>query len=74
MKAFFVDVLMTCSDLSVYSNCFVTLGEEPSPTSSSFSLGTLDDRLVVGFLGGIVSAIEINLQILCKEHNQIENI
>jgi hypothetical protein len=54
MKAFLVDVLMTSSCLGANSNCFVAPGEEPSPTSGSFSLGALDDHLVVGFLGGIV--------------------
>jgi hypothetical protein len=58
MKAFFVDVLMTGSNLDMYSNCFVTHGEDPSPTSGSFSLGALDDHLVVGFLGGIVPATQ----------------
>jgi hypothetical protein len=57
MKAFFIDVLMTGSGLGVYSNCFATLGEEPSPTSSSFSFDALDDHLVVEFLGGIVPAL-----------------
>jgi hypothetical protein len=40
--------------LKAYSNCFVIPGEEPSPTSGSFIFGALNDRLVVGFLGGIV--------------------
>jgi hypothetical protein len=61
MKSFFVDVLMTCSGLGVYSNCLTTPGEEPSPTSGSFSFGTLGDRLVVGFLGGIIPSFKINL-------------
>jgi len=56
MKTFFVAILMTGSGLEAYSNCFVTLGEETSPTFGSFSFGALDDRLVVGFLGGIVPA------------------
>jgi hypothetical protein len=60
MKAFFVDVLIIGSGLGENSNCFSAPGEEPSPTSGSFSLGALDDRLVVGFLGGIVPAIKIN--------------
>jgi hypothetical protein len=50
MKTFFVDVLMTGSGLRVYSNCFATPGEEPSPTSGSFSFGTLGDRLVFNSL------------------------
>jgi hypothetical protein len=56
MKTFFVVVLMTSSGLGAYSNCFVIPGEEPSPTSGSFSFGALDDHLVVGFLGDIVPA------------------
>jgi hypothetical protein len=56
MKTFFVDVLMIGSGLGVYYNYFVTPGEEPSPTSGSFSFGALGDRLVFGFLGGIVPA------------------
>jgi hypothetical protein len=71
-KAFFVDVLMTSSCLDMYSNCFATPGEEPSPTSGSFNFGALNDRLMVGFLSGIVLAIEINLQKLFKEHNRIK--
>jgi hypothetical protein len=63
---------MTGSGLRVYSNCFATPGEEPSPNSGSFSFGALDDHLVVGFLGGIVPAIKINLQRLCKEQNRIK--
>jgi hypothetical protein len=59
IKTFFVVVLMTGSGLGVYSNCFATPGEEPSPTSGSFSFGALDDHLVVGFLGGIVPATKI---------------
>jgi hypothetical protein len=74
MKTFFVDVFMTGYGLEVYSNCLAAPGEEPSPTSGSFSFGALDDRLVVGFLGGIVPTIEITLQRLCKEQNQIRNI
>lgn len=56
MKTFFVDVLMTGSGLGENCNCFAAPEEEPSPTSGSFSLGALGDRLVVGFLGGIVLA------------------
>jgi hypothetical protein len=58
VKTFLVDVLMTGSGLGENSNCFAAAGEEPSPTSGSFSFGALGDRLVVGFLGGIVPAIE----------------
>jgi hypothetical protein len=61
IKTFFVDVLMTGSNLGVYSNYFSTPGEEPSPISSSFNFNALDDCLVVSFLGDIVPAIEINL-------------
>jgi hypothetical protein len=60
MKAFLVDVLMTSSGLGANSNYFVAPGEEPYPTSGSFNLGALDDRLVVGFLRGIVPIIKIN--------------
>jgi hypothetical protein len=56
MKTFFVVVLMIGSGLGAYSNCFAIPGEEPSPTSGSFRFSALDDRLVVGFLGGIVPA------------------
>jgi hypothetical protein len=49
---------MTGFGLRVYSNFFVALGEEPSPTYGSFSFDTLSDRLVVGFLGGIVPATQ----------------
>jgi hypothetical protein len=56
VKIFLVDVLMTGSSLGENSNCFVGPGDEPSPTSGSFSLGALGDRLVFGFFGGIVPA------------------
>jgi hypothetical protein len=55
-KYFFVDVLMTGSTLGAYSNCLVVPGEEPSPISTSFSLGSLGEHLVVGFLGDILPA------------------
>jgi hypothetical protein len=55
-KYFFVDVLMTGSTLGAYSNCLVVPREEPSPVSASFSLGALDEHLVVGFLGDILPA------------------
>jgi hypothetical protein len=74
MKTFFVVVLMTCPSLIVYYNCFVAPGEVPSPNFGSFSFSTLDDSLVVGFLGGIVPTIKIDLEILCKEKNWIGNI
>jgi hypothetical protein len=47
---------MTGYNLGVYSNFFFTLGEEPSPTYGSFIFNTLDDCLVVEFLGGIFLA------------------
>jgi hypothetical protein len=56
IRAFFVEVFMTDSSLGVYSNYLVVPGEEPSPVSSSFSLGALVKRLVVGFLEGILPA------------------
>ena len=55
MNTFFVVVLMIGSDLGTYSNCLAVLGEDPSPISGSFIFGALSKRLVVGFLGGIVS-------------------
>jgi hypothetical protein len=58
MKTFFLDVLMTGFGLRVYSNCFSTPGEEPSPTSGSFSFDALGDHLVFDFLGGIFLAIK----------------
>jgi hypothetical protein len=60
MKSFFVDVLIIGSGLGSNYSCFTTPGEEPSPTSGSFSFSTLRDRLVVGFCGGIVPAIKTN--------------
>jgi hypothetical protein len=51
---------MTSFSLGENSNCFVIDGEDPSPTSDSFSFNALGDRLVVGFLGGIVPAIKKN--------------
>jgi hypothetical protein len=56
MKTFFVAVLMIGSTLGAYSNCLTVPREEPSPISSSFSFGALDERLVVGFIGDIVPA------------------
>jgi hypothetical protein len=60
MKTVFVDVLITGFSLGENSNCFDAPGEETAPTSGSFSLGALGNHLVVGFLGGIIPAIEIN--------------
>jgi hypothetical protein len=60
MKILFLDVLMTGSDLIVYSNCFSIPREGPSHTYGSFSFGALSDRLVVGLLGVIVHAIKTN--------------
>jgi hypothetical protein len=54
MKTFFIVVLMTGSGLGTYSNFFEIPGEEPSPTSSSFTFGALEECLVVGFLNDIV--------------------
>jgi hypothetical protein len=62
MKTFLADVLMTGTDFQVNSNCFVTVGEEPSPTSSTFSFDALGDFLVVSFLKGIVPTNETILQ------------
>jgi hypothetical protein len=55
-KNFFVDVLITGSALGAYSNCLVVPREEPSHVSTSFSLGALSERLVVGFLSNILPA------------------
>jgi hypothetical protein len=52
-NAFLVDVLMTGSALVENSNCFTASREDPSSTSTSFNFGSLGERLVVGFLGGI---------------------
>jgi hypothetical protein len=52
-KYFFVEVLMTSSTLGACSNYLAVPGEDPSPISSSFSLGSLGECLVVGFLSGI---------------------
>jgi len=60
VKIFLVDVLMTGSGLGANSNCFAGPGEKLSPTSNYFSLGALDDCLVVGFFGGIVPRTKIN--------------
>jgi hypothetical protein len=53
-KYFLVDVLMTSSTMGAYSNYLALPREEPSPVSSYFILGALDERLVVGFIGGIL--------------------
>jgi hypothetical protein len=47
---------MTGSTLVEKSSCLAVSGEDPSPTSASFSFGALGERLVVGFLGGIFPA------------------
>jgi hypothetical protein len=52
---------MKGTDFGENSNCFVAVGEEPSPTYGSFSFDALRDFLVVCFLGGNVPAIKINL-------------
>jgi hypothetical protein len=55
-KPFFFYVLMTGSALGAYSNCLVVPREAASPISVSFSLGSLDKHLVVGFLNNILHA------------------
>ena len=60
VKIFLVDVLMTGSSLGENSSYFAAVGEKPSPTFGSFSFSSFRDFLVVGFLGGIVPAIETN--------------
>jgi hypothetical protein len=52
---------MTDTSFGVNSNCLATAREEPSPTSGSYSFGSLGDFLVVGFFGGIVPATENDL-------------
>jgi hypothetical protein len=44
---------MTDSALGAYYNYLAVPGEEPSPVSTSFSLGALEKCLVGGFLRGI---------------------
>jgi hypothetical protein len=44
--------------------------EEPSPVSASFSLGALDERLVVGFIDGFLPAIRTYLEIV--QENQMD--
>jgi hypothetical protein len=44
---------MTSSTLVANSNYLEALGEDPSPTSTSFNFGSLGEVLVIGFLGGI---------------------
>jgi hypothetical protein len=56
MNAFFVKVLMTDFALGEYSNCHTVSREEPSPIYASFNFSSLDERLVVSFLGGIFSS------------------
>jgi hypothetical protein len=72
MKTFFVVFLMTGSNLIVYSNFFVSPREDPSPTSSYFSFISLDNCLVIGFLGGIVPATKVKFQRLCKTKKWIK--
>jgi hypothetical protein len=50
---FLVDVQITDFVFETKSSSLVVPGVDPSPTSGSFSLGVLGERLVVGFLGGI---------------------
>jgi hypothetical protein len=59
MKSFFVVVLLIGFSLGVYSNCLMVPKEEPSPISGSFSFGSLDEHLVVGFLDGILPATRV---------------
>jgi hypothetical protein len=55
MEIFFVVFLTTGSDLETYSNFLAVPREEPLPIFGSFSFGSLDECLVVGFIGDIVS-------------------
>jgi hypothetical protein len=48
-----VDVQIIDSIFEKKSSFLLAPSVEPSPTSSSFSLGALGECLVVGFLGGI---------------------
>jgi hypothetical protein len=61
VKDLFLDVLMIGSGLGENSNYFAGPGDEPSLTFGSFSFDALGDHLVVGFIGGIVPAIETSL-------------
>jgi hypothetical protein len=57
-KGSLVILLMTNTSLGTKSNFLATDGEEPSPTSDSYSLGALGDFLVDGFFGGIIPVIK----------------
>jgi hypothetical protein len=74
MKSFLVDVLITISGLGANSSCFSTPGEDTSLTSGYFSFDSLIDHLVVGFLGGIVPAIETNHLDISYREIQEENV
>jgi hypothetical protein len=53
---------MTDSALGKNSNCLAVPGKDPSSIFSSFNFGTLEECLVVGFLGGIFYYREKNLR------------
>jgi hypothetical protein len=53
-KYFFVKFLMTSYALRAYSNCLTPPEEEPSLALDSFSFSALRERLVVGFISGIL--------------------
>jgi hypothetical protein len=48
---------MTDIGLGMKSNCLVTNGEDPYPTSESYILGALGGFLVDNFFGGIILVI-----------------
>jgi hypothetical protein len=48
-----VDVQITDSVFETKSSSLAAPSVDPSPTSASFILGILGERLVIGFLGGI---------------------
>jgi hypothetical protein len=52
-KFFLVEVWIIDSVFETKSSSLAVPGVDPSPTSGSFILGVLGERLVVGFLGGI---------------------
>jgi hypothetical protein len=58
----------------MYSNCFATPREDPSPTSSSFNFSALVDHLVVGFLGGIVPATQNKILEIVLRNKTRKNI
>jgi hypothetical protein len=69
-NTFLVDVQMTGSTLVEKLICLAALGKDPSPISTSFNFGALDERLVIGFLGGIFLHKEQNEIPTCRNDNE----